>query len=50
MDPLSTGTPGLHPAFTLDDDQQLAPSVRMPVIPNARLEPNDCRGRRGQRP
>jgi hypothetical protein len=50
LDPLRIGTPSLHPAFTLDDDQQLAPSVGMPVIPNACLEPNNRRGRRGQRP
>lgn len=49
MDPLRLGTPGLHPAFALDDDHQLAASVGMPLITYAGLESNDRRGRRRQR-
>ena len=48
-DPLGVGTPGLHPPYALDDVEQLATGVRMPVIPNTRLEPNhrgSCRERR----
>jgi hypothetical protein len=40
-DPLRVATPSLHPAFTLDDNYQLAPNVGMPVITNARLETNN---------
>jgi hypothetical protein len=50
IDPLSASTASLYPAFALDDDQQLATGVGMPVIPNACLKPNNCRRRRGQRP
>jgi hypothetical protein len=50
LDPLRIGTPSLHPAFTLDDEQELATSVGTPVIPNACLEPNNRHRRRGQRP
>jgi hypothetical protein len=50
MDPLSASTASLYPAFTLDDDQQLATGVGVPVIPNACLKPNNCRRRGGQRP
>ena len=49
LDPLSFGMSSLDPAFTLDDEQQLATSVGMPVIANACLEPNKRHRRRGQR-
>lgn len=48
-DPLWVGTAGLHPALAFDHDHQLATSVGMPVISYARFEPNNGRGRRGQR-
>jgi len=50
MDPLRLGMPGLHPAFALDDDHQLAASVGMPLIAYAGLESNHRRGCRWQRP
>src|ERR1700726_5292279 len=49
-DPLRLGTPGLHPAFALDDDHQLAAGVGMPVITDAGLESNERRRRRRQWP
>jgi len=49
IDPLRLGMPGLHPAFALDDDHQLAAGVGVPVITDAGLESNDRRGRRRQR-
>ena len=41
LDPLSVSTPSLHPAFAFGDEDQLATSVRMPVIPYGRLETNN---------
>jgi hypothetical protein len=48
-DSLSVGTPGLHPPYALDDVDQLATGVGVPVIPNTRLEPNHRGSRRERR-
>src|SRR2546430_14022196 len=45
VDPLRIGPASLHPAIALDDKQQLATRVGVPVVTSAGLEPdNRARG------
>src|SRR5438552_18893029 len=46
-DPLGVGAASLDPAFPLDDVQELATFVSVPMVTSARLEPNN-RGRGGE--